>query len=201
MKELQTNRLGALIRARRRELGLTQADLAARINKSPSYISTLESGGAAPSLNTLRHIASVLDTVAAYFFEQVPGSNENSEQPPAKGNGRLRVVRPETRKVLIDPARGNVRWELISPDLQRRMEVVHMQVEPGATIGEEEWLVHEGEECGIVLDGALEIEFEDETFRLGSGDSLYFPSTRPHRIHNRSAHTATAIWIITPPSF
>jgi transcriptional regulator with XRE-family HTH domain len=197
--EAPTNHLGALVRARRRALSLTQADLAARIDKSPSYISALESGSVAPSLTTLRHIASALGTVVGFFFEQ-PG-NRGGRNEPGSGSGRVRVVHPATRKMLIDPMRGNVRWELLSPDLQRQMEVVHMTMEPGATVGEEEWLVHEGEECGIVLSGALEVEFEHESFVLESGDSLYFPSTRPHRIRNRDDGPTTAIWIITPPSF
>jgi transcriptional regulator with XRE-family HTH domain len=192
------NHLGALARARRRELGLTQAELAARIEKSPSYISALESGSVAPSLTTLRHIAAALETVVGFFFEQ-PGTSGRAE--PAAGSTRLRVVRPDTRKMLIDPARGNVRWELLSPDLQRQMEVVQMTLEPGASVGEEEWLVHAGEECGIVLSGALVIEFESESFALTQGDSLYFPSTRPHRIRNSSDGPTIAIWIITPPSF
>jgi transcriptional regulator with XRE-family HTH domain len=194
-----TAHLGALIRARRRELGLTQAELAARVDKSPSYVSALESGSVAPSLAALRHIAGALETVVGYFFEQ-PGNGQLRAEP-ASGGGRLRVVRPATRKVLIDPSRGNVRWELLSPDLQRQMEVVHMRLEPGAVVGEEEWLIHAGEECGIVLSGALAIEFEHESFVLESGDSLYFPSTRPHRIRNCADGPTIAIWIITPPSF
>src|SRR5690242_42797 len=66
----QNQRLGALVRARRRELGLTQVELAARIERSPSYVSALESGSIAPSLTTLRQIASALSTVVAYFFEE-----------------------------------------------------------------------------------------------------------------------------------
>jgi mannose-6-phosphate isomerase-like protein (cupin superfamily)/DNA-binding XRE family transcriptional regulator len=193
-----TAHLGALIRSRRRELGLTQAELAARVDKSPSYISSLESGSVAPSLMALRHIALALETVVGYFFE--PPENGQSRFEPASG-GRLRVVRPATRKVLIDPTRGDVRWELLSPDLQRQMEVVHMTLAAGAVVGEEEWLIHEGEECGIVVSGALVIEFEHESFTLESGDSLYFPSTRPHRIRNRADGPTTAIWVITPPSF
>ena len=197
-EQQHSSHLGALIRARRHELRLTQAELAARIDKSPSYISALESGSVAPSLTALRHIAGALETVVGYFFEQ-PGNGAGRAEPG--GAARLRIVRPATRKVLIDPSRGNVRWELLSPDLQRQMEVVYMTLDPGAVVGEEEWLIHEGEECGIVLSGALVVEFEHESFPLESGDSLYFPSTRPHRIRNRADGSTTAIWIITPPSF
>jgi transcriptional regulator with XRE-family HTH domain len=198
--QAQTDHLGKLIRRRRQELGLTQAELAERIHKSTSYISALENGNVAPSLTTLRHIATALDTVLAAFFSQPPDGRANngvvSDSPM-----HLRVVHPHTRKILIDPSQGNVRWELLSPDLQRQMEVVYMTLEPGAVVGEEEWLVHAGEECGIVLQGALDVEFESETYRLNGGDSLYFPSTRPHRIRNRANTRTTAIWVITPPSF
>ena len=193
--------VGSLIRARRRALGLTQAELARRVEKSTSYISTLESGNTAPSLTALRHIAAALDTVVGFFFEEQGGGVRAEPRTPVQDAARPRVVRPATRKVLTDPARGAVRWELLSPDLQRQMEVVQITVAPGATIGESEWLTHAGEECGIVLQGALEVEFEDETFELGAGDSIYFGSTRPHRLCNRGDAPTTAIWIITPPSF
>jgi transcriptional regulator with XRE-family HTH domain len=194
--------LGTLIRKRRRELGLTQVELAKRIDKSPSYISSLESGSVAPSLAALRHIAQALDTVLGYFFSAPGNGKLPAENTPDKENPvQIRVVRPTTRKVLIDPNMGNVRWELLSPDLQRQMEVVYMTLEPGAIVGEEEWLIHAGEECGIVLEGALDVEFEHETFTLSSGDSLYFPSTQPHRIRNRADGKTIAIWVITPPSF
>lgn len=194
--------IGSLIRARRRALGLTQAELARRVEKSTSYISTLESGNTAPSLTALRHIAAALDTVVGFFFEEQQGGGVRGEpRPPIHNAAAPRVVRPATRKVLTDPARGAVRWELLSPDLQRQMEVVQITVAPGATIGESEWLTHAGEECGIVLEGALDVEFEDETYALAAGDSIYFPSTRPHRLRNRGDAPTTAIWIITPPSF
>ena len=88
-EEQQTSNLGALIRTRRRELGLTQAELATRIDKSPSYISALESGSVAPSLTALRHIAGALETVVGYFFEQ-PGNGAGRAEPG--GAARLRIV-------------------------------------------------------------------------------------------------------------
>lgn len=196
--ESRMDELGTLIKRRRQELGLTQVELAKRIEKSPSYISSLENGTVAPSLTTLRHIAAALETVLGSFFMQ-PGNGRGESGTDA--SPRLRVIQPHTRKMLVDPNRGNVKWELLSPDLQRQMEVVHMTMEPGAVVGEEEWLVHAGEECGIVLEGSLDIEFENETFTLNAGDSLYFPSTQPHRIRNRSNGQTKTIWIITPPSW
>ncbi|MBX3065254.1 MAG: cupin domain-containing protein [Anaerolineae bacterium] len=189
--------IGQLIRKRRLELGLAQIELARRIDKSPSYVSSLESGKIAPSLTTLRHIAAALETVLGYFFTQ-PSLNSNHG---ADEVDRLRIVHPATRKMLVDPNRHNVRWELLSPDLQRQMEVVQMTMEPGAVVGEEEWLIHAGEECGIVLEGRLQVEFLHETYTLERGDSLYFPSTQPHRIRNIHDQATTAIWVITPPSW
>lgn len=76
-----------------------------------------------------------------------------------------------------------------------------MRLGRGAVIGKDEWLVHDGEECGIVLSGRLEIVFQDERFTLEAEDSLSFPSTRPHRIRNVARGESTALWVITPPSF
>jgi transcriptional regulator with XRE-family HTH domain len=190
-----------MVRSLRRQLGLTQAELAARIGRSPSYVSALESGATAPSLTTLRHIASALDTVVAAFFEEPPPAQGPVEPVPSPNLLRPRVVRPATRKVLIDPARGHIRWELLTPDLQRQLEVVHMSLVPGAVVGEEEWLTHAGEECGVVLAGTLDVEFETERFTLVADDSICFASMLPHRIVNRSGEEARAIWIITPPTF
>ncbi len=50
--------MGRRIRARRRSLGLTQAELAAPLSKS--YVSAVEHGRVLPSLRTLRLIASRL---------------------------------------------------------------------------------------------------------------------------------------------
>ena len=70
------NHLGALVRVRRRELGLTQAELAARIEKSPSYISALESGSVAPSLTTLP--LKLAQFVSGFLVNSPPETAPNS---------------------------------------------------------------------------------------------------------------------------
>ena len=52
-----TSENGALIRRLREQAGISQRTLAERINRSPSWISTVETGKSPPSLASLREIA------------------------------------------------------------------------------------------------------------------------------------------------
>jgi uncharacterized RmlC-like cupin family protein len=35
-------------------------------------------------------------------------------------------------------------------------------------------------------------------YRLGPGDSIYFPATVPHAIHNDTGEPARVLWVLTP---
>ena len=58
-----------LIISRRIEWGLTQKELAERMNTTQSVISRLESGSANPSLATLKRLADALDARLVVRFE------------------------------------------------------------------------------------------------------------------------------------
>jgi mannose-6-phosphate isomerase-like protein (cupin superfamily) len=62
-------------------------------------------------------------------------------------------------------------------------------------------LQHEGEECGYVLEGRLELRVGSKKYSLGRGDSFFFPSTVPHTYHNPGKVIARVVWINTPPTF
>jgi quercetin dioxygenase-like cupin family protein len=55
---------------------------------------------------------------------------------------------------------------------------------------------HKGEEFVFVLEGQLEFNYEDETFVLEPGDSLYFDSSFPHAFRAVAKKTALAIDVI-----
>ncbi len=56
--------------------------------------------------------------------------------------------------------------------------IVTVEPKPGAhTIYKN---THAGQEFNLVLDGAMDIFFEDKTIRLNTGDSIYFDSGKPH---------------------
>ncbi len=54
------SKLGALIRARRERLGLSQENLAASAEMSRTYLGEIERGGANPSITTLERLAHAL---------------------------------------------------------------------------------------------------------------------------------------------
>ena len=74
------------------------------------------------------------------------------------------------------------------------------QLEPGAESGPD-FYTHDGEEAGVVMEGALELWVGEHHYRLNEGDSFGFASTTPHRYRNPGTVRTTIIWALTPPSF
>jgi transcriptional regulator with XRE-family HTH domain len=190
--------LSSLLRQHRVAAGLTQKQLATAIDKSAAFISLLEQGKSEPSIGVLRSLARVLNVPVAAFFDsdsETPLHNTHVEGRP----DTVRVVHPKERKHFVNPSRPAIIWELLSPDLQRAIEFLRVRYQPGAPPGE--LIGHDGEECGIVVSGRLEVRIEDEVYILEEGDSIYFDSRRPHSFRNTADEETITIWAITPPSF
>ena len=62
---------GDVLRARRKQLGLTQEELAFQSGYHPTYIGQLERGTKSPSLRTLISLASVLQTHPSELLKSV----------------------------------------------------------------------------------------------------------------------------------
>jgi mannose-6-phosphate isomerase-like protein (cupin superfamily) len=71
---------------------------------------------------------------------------------------------------------------------------------PGADTGDE-MLVHEGQECGVIVQGELELTVDSEVVVLHEGDSYYFDSTRTHRFRNTSDIDCIIVSANSPASF
>ena len=63
--------IGARIKAARERAGLTQEDLAAELDMSPTHISVLERGRKAPKLETLVNIANTLHVSTDMLLQDV----------------------------------------------------------------------------------------------------------------------------------
>ena len=71
LREAISQRLGSLIRTRRRELGLTQTQLAYPLTKG--FVSEVERGNSLPSLATLALFADRLRVPMSYLLDEVKG--------------------------------------------------------------------------------------------------------------------------------
>ena len=58
---------------------------------------------------------------------------------------------------------------------------------------------HEGEEFIYVLAGALEINYGKKTYRVETGDSIYYDSIVPHHVHAADGKDAKILAVIYAP--
>lgn len=191
---LERSQMGTKLRRLRHEAGLTLEELAGRARVSTSLISQIERGVAEPSLGTLRGVAAALGIPVAAMFV-----GDEGEDGPPPGAAPAPVVRRAARKHLRMPG-SDVTYELLSPDLNREMEVFFADLPGGARVPAEP-SQHPGEETIVVLTGAVIAVQGDEEWTLRAGDTISWDPDRPHWLENRGKRKATVIAVITPPNF
>lgn len=177
------DQLGRRIRQFRTDRGLSLAGLASRVGVTRSFVSSVERGIAYPSVLVLREIAAALDVPVFMLFT---GADSNGV-----------VVRPGERKRIQHPS-SPVSYELLSPDLQRKIEMIIMRLDPGSesTSG-----AHEGEEVSFLLQGHVVVTVGGIDYEMTEGDTIYFTSGLSHKVRSLDAKESIMIAAITPPSF
>ncbi|PKM82021.1 MAG: XRE family transcriptional regulator [Firmicutes bacterium HGW-Firmicutes-14] len=183
--------VGEKIRQIRTEKEITMTELAKRTGFSQSYLSQVERNLINPSVGALQKIAKELALPTAYFFQNT--DEINNKQSP------VRVVKKNQRKGLVYPE-SQMKYQLLSPDLQGPIELLFITASPGGDTGEDEF-VHIGHEYGVVLKGIMEVYVGGEKFLLEPGDSICFDSSLPHKWRNVGDEELEAVWAVTPPSF
>lgn len=178
-------KIGQKIRQVRTARGLTLHQVAQKVGLTRGAISQIERDRSNPSIGTLKAIADALGITMGSLFDA------------ARPSGSL-VVHPSARKVL-SPRRG-ITYHLLTPDLNGRVEFILSEYQPGATTGDVRY-THAGEECGLVLQGRLELQVGEETYVLKAGDSIRFDCSVPHRLTNVGKSVLRCIWAVSPPSF
>ena len=161
-------------------------ELSRNAGVSSGRISEIERGSANPSFETLWRLATALEVPLGAFF----GGPEPEVAMVVRRNARKRLVLPH----------DDLEYELLTPDLQRRLEVFLFHVPPGFDNSQKP-ISHRGEECIHVVEGSLVVHVGDREFELESGDTITYEATTPHYVVNRSEATVHALAVVTPPSF
>jgi transcriptional regulator with XRE-family HTH domain len=180
------NSIGKKIREARKHKGLTLAQLANQCSCSTSLISQIETGTVNPSFSTLKSIGEALGTDMAMLVAQEAAVN----------SVLFSLMSPKERKTLT--TEGGVKFQLLSREVDIACEFVRNEWPPRTSTGKELY-THEGEECGLLLEGELEVETRQGIHHMKPGDTITLRSTVPHRVSNPGKKKAVAIWINSVP--
>lgn len=181
--------VGRRVRECREAQGISLRDLARRTELTPQFLSQVELGQANTSIGSLRRIADALNVNIYYFLR-----DDDIMAPPQ----HIPVVRAGHR-ARLSSGDAKVQYELLTPDVTRKMQVLCSVVKPGsgnvvrhAGIATEEWI--------YVMSGALLVRLELEEYTLHAGDAIYFDGEKLRAIECASEEEARWISVITPPA-
>ncbi len=183
-QEPQKPKVGALIRARRRQLHMTLRDICEAAGITPGYLSQVERDLATPSLGTLAQIAHSLNVGVDYFIAS-PGANDA-------------LTRQGERETFSVPGSEMI-YERVAADFAgNQLSSFVLNIPPGF---HSETVSHEGEEILFVLEGKLTQMLDGVEYIMRPGDSLHFRGNRPHAWWNDTNETVRVLWTGTVPVY
>ncbi|MEV7649086.1 XRE family transcriptional regulator [Arthrobacter sp. NPDC089319] len=223
-----TAAFGRSLREVRTNRGISQSELARRLNLSSGMISQLEKGLSLPSVSTMLAIAGELEVSLDSLFGtraseessssrrrpapsmHLPGTAPTSAAPSeiydlitsagdsGNGNGIEASVQRLPDRPILKLEDG-VTWELLTTDRSHSVLFVIVTYPPGAaTTSGRAFVRHPDIEYFLLLEGELDVSLEFEHTTVRAGDSMWFDSMRPHLFENRSDVPARGVFFIIP---
>jgi len=200
--------IGLLVRRHRRHYRITLKEMASKTGLSISFLSEIERGVAKPSMASLRKIAQTLGVSLLSFSDDDDPQAARHQQSlyprePSRESvyvTKVNVVRADHRKKLGYPDRPGY-YELLTPDLSRKLEVLYVKIEPGFETGPEPIIDPPGEKFIYVLKGLYQMVINGETYVLNPGDSIYYPADASVFFKNIGDVPVEVVFVLTPPVF
>lgn len=163
--------IGREVRAFRKKLGITVADLAQATSLSLGMLSKIENGITSPSLTTLQALSRALGVPVTAFFRRF--EEERSAVFVKAGQG-LEIERRGTRAGhqynLLGHVDANTSGVVVEPYL----------ITLSANSDIFPTFQHEGMEFLYMLEGEVVYRHGSHLFRMLPGDSLFFDADAPH---------------------
>lgn len=152
----------ALLRAVRKQRGLTLETLAEQTGLTKSYLSKIERERSTPSIAVALKVANALDVDVGRLFSDEAAQEKITidRAPGASGGERYRVLAPSLLGKSMSP----------------------FVVRPTEKLADDPHPEHSGQEFMFVHAGTVELDYGDQTFTLGPGDSAYFDASVSHKI-------------------
>lgn len=183
-RESPLRRFPERLRAQRRKRGLGLRELAQRAQVTPAMISMIERGKIHPSVDTLHAIADALHISLVELFDEPPSLD------------RTVVVQRVKDRPYVISREGRFRYDDagLVPDGIRPQEMEPALVRLYRNAFAKHMVSLRGDQLIYGLNGSFSYACGDETFKLESGDSLFFHS---HEEHGPVAiHSAQAEYVV-----
>lgn len=178
--------VGSRLKAARKQLGLSQRELARLSGVNNGTISLIEQNKISPSVSSLKRLLDTLSLSLGEFFS-------NHQEPRER-----RFFRAQE---LTRYDSGDITFLQVGASVPgRKLQILRERYRPAGDTGDT-MLSHPGEEGGIVLKGQIEVTVGEDTAVLSVGDAYYFDSSLPHRFRNLGDEDCEIISVCTPPTF
>ncbi len=187
---LSAYEIGRKLKQLRLRKKIALVDLGKHTGLSASMLSQLENGKLIPTLPTLARIAMVFDIGVDHFFVD---RRRKRTFAITRHNERIRF--PDR----ADSPKPNFYFECLAFAAPEKSLQAYLAEFPKRNPEDVADHLHEGAEFVHVLEGVLEIRYQDEVHVLTGGDSAYFDGGEPHSYCGSTKHGAKALVITAPP--
>jgi transcriptional regulator with XRE-family HTH domain len=178
--------IGRRLRDIRTRMKLSQRQLARQSGVANATISQIEAGKLNPTVSMLKRVLDGISINLSEFF----GDEFESESQIFFRDGDLTEI-----------AGGDVSFLQVGANLHNKsVQMIRECYQPGAGTGKHA-ITHEGEECGFILSGRLQVTVGEQTAILRAGEAYYFKSSQPHNFHNPGNEPCELITACSPPTF
>lgn len=175
--------IGALVKRRRGDLGLTLSDLAGRSGVSASMLSDIEAGKKSPTIRTVFQIATGLGCTISELLDL----------PPAVAVERQTAA---DRQVLVDAETG-VERHLLSPTLVRRgIQILLYRLPKGTSTGTFPPDRPGALEHLTALQGNCIVRLDETAYPLEEGDSMTHPADMHTELQNAGDDWAEVLMVV-----
>lgn len=172
---------GQKLRKLRKNRGLTLASVATAAGITKGYLSKIEHSPDPPVFSTLHSLVSILGADIGELL---------SPNKPVETSPNIEIQEPGGADWQKSGKLGGYSYLPLLPTYHNKyLSPFLMHVPRGST----EFFKHDGEEFLHVLGGRVELEYENRTYPLAQGASVYLDSRIRHRFHNRDKKTATVL--------
>ncbi len=174
--------IGEKVRKKRIELNLTQQRLADSIGITKSYISQIEKAKVIPSISKLKSIAKVLNVDMVYLLEP-NGNNKNNVEPILKKKNEYDIIRLHG---------GKEEWIILPPGANQGKIISIVGILKPKLVEFKNMTV-KGHKLIYVIKGKIDFFYDEKTFKISKGDSLFIDGSIPHGWKNPYNYTAKAL--------